>query len=186
MTVGDHGERFDEDGYPIEPFSEVIPNLFQAGTSYSPIQLFHQGFNAVFDLCGLDRGDGVVDETYVVYPIDDVPWIEDPVAIHELGIRVAEHVRAGDKVLVNCMSGLNRSGLLVGRALVALGYLPIEAVELIRRARGPHALSNREFTRFPLIDCTPPEVGCALTDPGSSDHACRWAAASAARTSSSS
>jgi protein-tyrosine phosphatase len=157
-----HGvEGFDEDGYPTEPFSEVIPNLFQAGTSYSPIQLFQQGFDAVFDLCGLDRGDGVVDEIYVVHPIDDVPWIEDPGAIHELGIRVAEHVRAGDKVVVNCMSGLNRSGLLVGRALVALGYLPIEAVELIRRARGPHALSNREFTRFLLIECTPRKLAAS-------------------------
>ena len=97
----------------------------------------------------------MVDETYVVHPIDDVPWIEDLGAIHERGIQVAEHVRAGDKVLVNCMSGLNRSGLLVGRALVALGYLPLEAAELIRRARGPHALSNREFTRFLLIECTP-------------------------------
>jgi hypothetical protein len=139
MSVGDHHERFDEYGYPTASFSEVVPSLFQADASYSPIQLFHQGFDAVFDLCGLDRGDGVVDETYVVYAIDDVPWIEDHDAIHELGIRVADHVRAGDKVLVNCMSGMNRSGLLVGRALVALGYPPVEAVELIRRARGPHA-----------------------------------------------
>ena len=161
MTGGDHVGRFDEDGYPTEPLSEVVPTLFQAGTSYSPIQLFHQGFDAVFDLCGLDRGDGVVDEIYVVHPIDDVPWIEDPGAIHELGMRVADHVAAGDKVVVNCISGLNRSGLLVGRALIALGYLPIEAVELIRRARGPHALSNREFVRFLLIECTPRKLAAS-------------------------
>ena len=96
-----------------------------------------------------------VDETYVVHPIDDVPWISDPSAIHELGTRVAEHLRRGDRVVINCMSGLNRSGLLVGRALVGLGYPPIEAVELVRKARGPHALSNRQFVRFLLIDCTP-------------------------------
>jgi protein-tyrosine phosphatase len=103
----------------------------------------------------------VVDEMYVAYPIDDVPWIEDPAASHELGKRVAEHVRAGDRVLVNCTSGMNRSGLLVGRALVALGHLPIEAVELVRRARGPHALSNREFTRFLLIECTPRKLAAS-------------------------
>jgi hypothetical protein len=161
VTDGDHDERFDEYGFPTEPFSEVVPGLFQADASCSPIQLFHQGFDAVFDLCGLDRGDGVVDEMYVAYPIDDVPWIEDPAAIHELGKRVAEHVRAGDRVLVNCMSGMNRSGLLVGRALVALGHLPIEAVDLVRRARGPHALSNREFTRFLLIECTPRKLAAS-------------------------
>ena len=155
MTNDSAELAFDENGYPTDPFAEVVGGLFQADTTYSPMQLFHQGFDAVFDLCGLDRGDGVVDETYIVHPIDDVPWISDPSAIHELGIRVAELVRAGDKVVVNCMSGLNRSGLLVGRALVALGYSPTEAVELIRRARGPHALSNRQFTRFLLIDCTP-------------------------------
>jgi len=100
-------------------------------------------------------------QSYVVHPIDDVRWIEDPGAIHELEMRVAGHVRAGDKVVVNCMSGLNRSGLLVGRALIALGYLPIEAVELIRRARGPHALSNREFVRFLLIECTPRKLAAS-------------------------
>ena len=161
MSAADDLEGFDEYGYPRTSFSEVVPGLFQANASYSPIQLFHQGFDAVFDLCGLDRGDGVVDETYVAYPIDDVPWIEDPDAIHELGIRVADHVRAGEKVIVNCMSGMNRSGLLVGRALVAMGYLPVEAVELIRRARGPHALSNREFTRFLLIECTPRKLAAS-------------------------
>jgi protein-tyrosine phosphatase len=107
----------------------------------------------------------VVDETYVAYPIDDVPWIEEPDAIHELGNRVAELVRTNHRVVVNCMSGMNRSGLLVGRALVALGHPPIEAVELIRRARGPHALSNREFTRFLLIDCTPRKLA-ALNERG--------------------
>jgi protein-tyrosine phosphatase len=124
---------FDEYGYPTEPYSEVVPGLFQADTTFSPIQLFDQGFDAVFDLCGLDRGDGVVDQTYIAYPIDDVPWIEEPDAIHELGTRVPELVRTSNRVVVNCMSGMNRSGLLVGRALVALGHPPIEAVELICR-----------------------------------------------------
>lgn len=143
----------DENGYPTEPFAEVVPGLFQADTTYSPIQLFHRGFDAVFDLCGIDRGDGVVEETYVVHPIDDVPWISDPDAIHELGLHVADLIRSRKKVVVNCMSGLNRSGLLVGRALIALGHSPKEAVELVRRARGPRALANRQFTRFLLMDC---------------------------------
>jgi len=146
---------FDEDGYPTDPYAEVVPGLFQADTTFSPIQFFYQGFDAVFDLCGIDRGNGVLEETYVVHAIDDVPWISDPDAIHELGVRVAELIRSGKKVVVNCMSGLNRSGLLVGRALIALGHSPQEAVGLVRRARGPHALSNRQFTRFLLIDCTP-------------------------------
>ena len=50
---------FDESGYPTEPYTEVAPSLFQADTTYSPLQLFDLGFGAVFDLCGIDRGDGV-------------------------------------------------------------------------------------------------------------------------------
>jgi hypothetical protein len=155
LTVMVEPDRFDENGFPTVPYSEVVTGLFQASTALSPIQLFGQGFNAVFDLCGIDRGDGVVDQTYVVHPIDDVPWISEPDAIHQLGVQVAELVRGGRKVAVNCMSGLNRSGLLVGRALIELGHSPSEAVELVRQARGLHALSNRQFMRFLLIECTP-------------------------------
>jgi len=147
--------RFDDDGYPVEPYAEVVPGLFQADTGLSPIQLFDLGFDAVFDLCGIDRGDGVTDQLYVVHPIDDVPWISDPGAIDELGLRIAGLLRAGKRVAVNCMAGLNRSGLLVGRAVIALGYPPVQAVELVRRARGPHALSNPQFAKWLLIDCTP-------------------------------
>jgi protein-tyrosine phosphatase len=57
-------------------------------------------------------------------------------------------------VVVNCSAGLNRSGLLVGRSLIELGYTPAEAVELVRQARGPHALSNVAFAKFLLVDCT--------------------------------
>ena len=161
----------DENGYPTEPYSEVVPGVFQADTTYSPVELLQQGFDAVFDLCGLDRSGGVADGTYVAHPIDDVPWISDPNAIHELGIRVAEHVRRGSRVAVNCMSGLNRSGLLVGRALIALGYSPAEALALIRKARGPHALSNRQFVRFLLIVCPPRGLGNLTPCTGAR---CRW------------
>jgi len=127
---------FDENGYPTDPYTEVVPGLFQADTTYSPLQLFELGFGAVFDLCGIDRGDGVTDQTYVVHPIDDVPWISDPAAIDSLALQVSGFVHAGSNVAVNCMSGLNRSGLLVGRTLIELGHTPDEAVQLVRAGGG--------------------------------------------------
>ena len=149
----DEPETFVEDGFPVEPYSEVIPGLFQASAWLSPEELFDTGFDAVFDLCG-DRSDGVIDDRYVSHLIDDVPYLDDPQAIHDLGERVAELVRSGKTVAVNCLSGLNRSGMLVARALIALGYSPTEAVELVRAARGPHALSNKQLMRFLVVDCT--------------------------------
>ena len=145
---------FDELGYPVNPYDEVVPGLFQASSRLDPAKLFER-FDAVFDLCGWDRGGEVRDPRYRFHPIDDVPWIEDPDAIHALAAEVADLVRAERSVVVNCAAGLNRSGLLVGRTLIELGYPPDEAVVLVRLARGFHALSNKEFTRFLLIDCTP-------------------------------
>ena len=77
--------------------------------------------------------------------MDDVPWVSDAPRVHEIGQEIASRVRDGQRVFVNCAAGLNRSGLLVGRALISLGHAPLEAIELVRRARGSHALSNIVF-----------------------------------------
>ena len=144
--------RFDELGYPVNGFDEVVPGLFQADTTYTPEELFVQGFDAVFDLCGWPRDEMVEGRPYVFFQIDDVPWIPDPQAIDDLALSVATLVRAGSRVVVNCAAGLNRSGLLVGRTLIELGYPAAIAIELVRVARGPRALSNHEFARWLLID----------------------------------
>ncbi len=147
---------FDDSGYPTSPYTEVFPRLFQSDSGTPPPMLFEQGFDAVFDLIGYDRSAGTEGRSYVFHPIDDVPWISDRQAIHDLGRSVAALVRSGRFVVVSCMSGLNRSGLLVGRALIHLGHEPREAIEMVRAARGPHALSNKEFARFLLFECKPP------------------------------
>jgi protein-tyrosine phosphatase len=136
----------------VNGYDEVVPGLFQADTTYTPRELFDRGFDAVFDLCGWDRGAEVRDRLYVFFQIDDVPWIRDPEAIDELGDAVAAHVLAGARIVVDCAAGRNRSGLLVGRTLIALGHPAPEAIRLVRAARGPHALSNREFARWLLIE----------------------------------
>lgn len=58
---------------------------------------------------------------------------------------VAAHLRRGDRVLVTCAAGLNRSGWIVAEALIQLGHRSDAAVKAVRRARGPKALSNPFF-----------------------------------------
>ena len=111
-------------------------------------------FDALFDVGGRDRWEGDPDPRYRFHPLDDVPFIADAEMIHRVGERIAALVSEGKHVAVNCLSGVNRSGLLAGRALVELGYTPEEAIEAVRRARGPMALSNQRFVRFLLEDCT--------------------------------
>ena len=142
----------DDGGYPLNGYDEVVPGLAQADTTFTPTQLFDRGFDAVFDVCGWNRGDGVADRPYVFYLLDDVPWVPEPERIHQLGREIAALVLQGNRVAVNCAAGLNRSGLLVGSALVELGHPPLGAIELVRRARGPWALSNVGFTRFLLLE----------------------------------
>jgi hypothetical protein len=140
--------------YPGEPYTEVIPGLFQASAEHSPADMLSM-FDVLIDVGGRDRWDGDPDPRYSFHPLDDVPSIADTEMIHAVGERIASLVSQGKHVAVNCLSGVNRSGLLVGRALVELGYKPEEAIEAVRSARGPMALSNQGFVRFLLVDCTP-------------------------------
>jgi hypothetical protein len=147
-------ERFDEDGYPVEPCSEVIPGLFQASAACSPAEMLTM-FDVLIDVGGRDRWKGDPDPRYSFHALEDVPSIVDAEMIHTAGERIASLVMEGKHVAVNCLGGQNRSGLLVGRALVELGYTPEEAIEAVRNARGPLALNNPRFVRFLLVDCTP-------------------------------
>jgi protein-tyrosine phosphatase len=60
-------------------------------------------------------------------------------------IVVANAVRKGKRVVVTCWLGRNRSGLVTALALVRLGASPDAAIDAVRMARGPEALSNPTF-----------------------------------------
>jgi dual specificity protein phosphatase-like protein len=140
--------------YPVEPCSEVIAGLTQASAAHSPAEMLSM-FDVLIDVGGRDRWVGEPDPRYRFHPLDDVPFVADAEMIHTVGEEIASIVREGKHVAVNCLSGVNRSGLLVARALVELGYTPQDAIEAVRRARGPMALSNQHFVRFLLGECTP-------------------------------
>ena len=55
--------------------------------------------------------------------------------------------RASGRVLVHCVQGLNRSGLVVAAALVRDGADVVDAVRTLRKRRGNDALSNTNFQR---------------------------------------
>ena len=59
--------------------------------------------------------------------------------------------RSEGPTLVHCQAGLNRSSLIVARALIlAEQCTPQEAVDLLRRKRSPACLCNKAFEAWVL------------------------------------
>ena len=65
-----------------------------------------------------------------------------------------ERWQAGDKVLIRCQAGLNRSGLVTALLLMKADYSVVEAIELIRKNRSPIALFNEHFVSY-LVSLEP-------------------------------
>lgn len=101
----------------------MVPGLSQASDSLTPDELFESGFRAVVDVShrrpdvSLELG-----RLFVWHPIPDAERLDAPQTIRVLARLVAGLVRSGRRVVVNRASGMNRSGLVVGRALIELGY----------------------------------------------------------------
>lgn len=66
----------------------------------------------------------------------------------ELADLVVGKLNAGDKVLVHCQAGLNRSGLITALVLIKLGYEPEEAIDLLRTQRTTEVLCNASFEAY--------------------------------------
>ena len=107
------------------------------------------GITAIIDLEGeLDHGISTVPNhmLYVYFPIYDeaLPDLNKLHAVAGFGARL---VAQGDKVLVHCGMGLNRSALIAGLILTYQGMKGMDAVELLRRKR-PGALFNENFADY--------------------------------------
>jgi len=85
-----------------------------------------------------------VEEIRYGFPDSDL-CRHDQARIERIAIRVAEAWSAGERVLVRCQAGVNRSGLVVAMVLRRLGWSAEEALSRVRMLRSDHVLSNRQF-----------------------------------------
>jgi protein-tyrosine phosphatase len=60
--------------------------------------------------------------------------------------------KAGDRVLIRCQAGLNRSGLVTALLLIKDGHSPETAITMIRTGRGEDALFNTSFTDWLITE----------------------------------
>jgi protein-tyrosine phosphatase len=132
--------------------SEIIPGLF-VGSKPSPGR--HEGVDVIV-LAAVEYQPPaeLFPGTEVIYaPLDDEPGRllreDEIVTATKAASRVARRLRAGRRVLVSCMMGLNRSSLIAALAMHEVyGMGDDEIIARIRRARGAWALSNPSFERL--------------------------------------
>jgi protein-tyrosine phosphatase len=139
--------------YP-QLYSMVAPNLFQGGTD--DLDVIHLAqtnnrprtdlpFDAIVTMYAWARpADWNIQEFRYGVPdasIKDIDLDRLRQAV-EFGY---ERWKAGDRVLIRCQAGLNRSGLVLALILIKDGKTAEEAIALIRENRGEDALFNNDF-----------------------------------------
>jgi protein-tyrosine phosphatase len=137
---------------------EVIPGLLIGTKIMPPAEYATMGVDAIVDLEDWDFAWAPrvpSGSLYLSFPIEDDDLVDPKVSL--VASFVAALVRSGQRVLVHCTEGLNRSGLVVAQALVELGWDVADAIELVRQRRGVtrdgfSALSNERFVEWLLAE----------------------------------
>jgi len=125
----------------VPDYHYLLPNLAQGS---APPSVPGMPFDVIV-FAAMEYQPDIPGYVVLKVPLDDGP---PPDHVTRMRIRrtareIADRVRLGQRVLVTCWQGRNRSGVLAGLALVDLGVHPIQAVGRIRRLR--NGLTNAYF-----------------------------------------
>ena len=148
-TVRADSPSFDQP--QVQPPTEVLPGLWQAGTPVDWDWVRRTGFSLIVDVNDADQAhdEGEVQGLrYVKHPLVDSDELPDPYLLDELVHLVVEEVRSDRPVLVHCGFGKNRSGLVVALAVrELLGVDGRAALEHLRAVRH-RAVNNVRFAAY--------------------------------------
>lgn len=138
--------------FKVSLISEILPGLWQGGC-IDNVELPHD-FDMVISLYPWEQyklGPNTERMEITAYDSHDVPDVI-------LGVELA-HARwkAGQKVLIHCQAGLNRSGLTAAQVLMKEGYTAQEAIDMLRTSRCSAVLCNRTFEKH-LLELDDAEV----------------------------
>ena len=141
--------------------SMIAPNLFQGGTD--DLDVIHLAqtnnrprtdlpFDAIVTMYAWARpADWKVQEFRYGVPDASITDI-DLDRLRQAVDFGYDRWKQGDRVLVRCQAGLNRSGLVLALILIKDGLKPAEAIARIRDNRGEDALFNRDFHNWLLTE----------------------------------
>ena len=144
---------------PISLYSEILTNLFMGGTDdedviHIPARIYSRRedlpFDSIVTMYAWARpADWNVQEFRYGVPdasIKDIDLNRLRQAV-EFGY---DRWKQGDRLLVRCQAGLNRSGLVMALILIKDGFTPYQAIDLIRQRRTDIALFNENFANWLL------------------------------------
>lgn len=139
--------------FDTDPWNEIIPGLYQGGHFHNCLNPPHLRKTVVMDqfdkVYSLYRaiGHGPSSGAQCELIIEDANSLTEQQleSVNNMADSVASYVHQDYSVLVRCEAGYNRSGLVVGLAMLHLGYEFDETLRLIRENRSPYALSNEYF-----------------------------------------
>jgi hypothetical protein len=142
---------------------KIIDNLWM-GSAPPMMHAVSQYFNALaLCACEYQPHEDCFFNVHVHHaPLHDnpsfIPQSEIVTAVRAAG-KVIHWINEGKTILVTCLAGLNRSGLVTAIALCAGPWKMSvhDAIESVRAARGPWALSNPQFVAFLEKYCNRPK-----------------------------
>lgn len=127
---------------------EIKPSLFQSTKVDDRMAIVNHKIDLVIDLeGGFDDLFTWTMQSYLYWHILDMPWMPEIDNLWNVARYGFNAWKAGQKVLVHCTAGRNRSGLVNGCILWLDGMSGIEAVKLIQEKR-PGALVNTVFRNY--------------------------------------
>lgn len=149
--------------YPSWRADEILPGLYMGGTEDNdtvadPKPLSELGddrdFDAVVTLYAWAQPVGWETEE-LRYGFGDGRLVGEEVhRVQRAAAWAFDRWKSGDRVLIRCQAGLNRSGLVTALVLMHDGWHPAEAIRHIREKRSPHALFNPYFVLWLLHGTT--------------------------------
>jgi protein-tyrosine phosphatase len=130
----------------------VAQGIYQGPCPRSAEEVRRNGFH-VLTFCALEIQPMIHDPQglRVLYaPMNDNPMNpmseEEWTSAQRAGREIALLTSTGGRALTTCAMGLNRSGIVNALALhYRFGVTGVEAIDQVRRTRGPMALSNPSF-----------------------------------------
>ena len=144
--------------YSEDTWSEVLPGLFQGGThdhdtvrqgrahGSAEVGIAHFDFVATLYVSALPVAGWVHEMRFGINDFDMSDFNIDDVRV--MVTEAHRRWKDGQRVLIRCQAGLNRSGLITTLVLMREGFTADEAIHLIRRVRGGMGMSNPTFEEW--------------------------------------